>query len=200
MIVWLIVLIISAFLLGVLFLKAGLFFSYHNESFSAKLRVGGINFSFGKEEKTLREKRKKSGNTSTQPKAKNSTKHMIGIVIKYMAEILELAAKVLRRPTIDVLEVKVRVGDPDPVNCALSYGRICASVGMILPIVENTFKVRHHDVDVICLFDESKTSADAEVALTLRVYEIIVLLFAALKLGYCIYSDINANKKARNNI
>lgn len=199
MITWLIVLVVLTFLFGVFFLKVGLFFSYHNETFSAKLRVGGVNFSFGKEEKKLSPKREKNGPTNRRPQKKRTSKHVINIVIKYMAEILELAGKVLRYPTIDILNVGICVGDPDPVKCALSYGRICASLGAILPIVENTFIVRQHDVDVTCMFDESKTSVNAEVALTLRVYEIVVLLFAALKLGYFIYSDINANKKVRNN-
>ena len=105
----------------------------------------------------------------------------------------------LTSPTLDVLKLQILVGGKDAEACAMTYGRICAVVGCVLPVVENTFGIRKRQIDVRCCFDRENLDISAEAAITIRIYEIFALAFAMLGLGLKLLLAAKNNKKAVQN-
>ena len=121
---------------------------------------------------------------------------MLQAVLAYWREILSLIGRVLTTPTLDVLRLELLVGGKDAENCAMTYGRICAVVGSVLPVVENTFGIRKRKIDVLCCFDRDSLDITAETSITVRIYEVFALVFALLGLGLKILLESRKNKKA----
>jgi len=105
-----------------------------------------------------------------------------------------LVGRVLTAPTIDILKLYISVGG-EPDECAVRYGQICAGVGALLAPLENTFAVLKRDVGVRCTFGSEKLKIDLETRVTLKIYEVIALLVAGLRLLLCLYREVNMNKK-----
>ena len=80
------------------------------------------------------------------------------------------------------------------------YGRICAVLSGVLPMVENTFGVRKRKINVWCCYDRDSIDVSAEAAITVRIYECFALAFAILGLGIKILLQARNYKKAVQNI
>ena len=189
--VWLIIL---GMLLAVAVLKVGLHFIYKNGAFTTKLIIGKLSFSMPKG-KRLKTENTGSANAAKGKRKKKGIKSWFRAVIDNWYDILLLIGRVLSSPQLDVLRVKIDVGASEPDECALKYGRVCSIVGALLAPVENTFEVKKREVNIQCCFEEKATLIDAEAAITLRVYEIVVLAVSALKLGYGLFKQTKSNMK-----
>lgn len=190
---WLLWLIIAAVLTTVAFLRVGVYVVYRND-LDLKLQVGGVRLAFsGKERKS--EKKTVTSGAGGKAKSGRTLKLWLQAAIERRAEILELIARVLSAPTLDVLRIHVWVGGKEPDQCALNYGRICALVGSLLGPVESIYMIKKKSVDVRCEFDRTDIEFDLEIATTLRVYEIAALAFAGLKLGFGLYRQVKSNVK-----
>lgn len=145
----------------------------------------------------------KSAKPETEPsqskekpkKKKGAAKPWIDAVLEYWRELFALIGRVLTTPTLDVLRVELQVGG-DPEKCAMTYGRVCAMVGAVLPVVENTFRIRKRNIQVVPRFDRDDMEITAEAAITVRIYEIFALAFALLGLGVKILLQARNHKKA----
>lgn len=131
---------------------------------------------------------KKPKSEKTVPQTGRSAKRKqaqswLPVLQKHWREILNAAGCILRAPTLDLVRLKIDVGDEDPAKCAISYGRICAAVGAGIPVVEGIFRVKKRQINVNCCFERSGTEIDADVVLTLRIFEIIALAVGLLRLG-----------------
>ena len=131
---------------------------------------------------------------------KGKLKPWIDALLTYWREILELIGRVLTSPTLDDLQLEIRVGGFDAEACAMTYGRICAIVGGVLPVVENTFGIRKRRIEVYPVFDGEKLDISADVSITLRIYEIFALAFALLGLGLKLFLEARNNKKGGANL
>ena len=149
------------------------------------------------EEKTQKPKKQKAAKTPKE--GKPNLKPWLQAVQTYWRELLELVGRVLTSPTLDVLKLQILVGGKDAEACAMTYGRICAVVGSVLPVVENTFGIRKRQIDVRCCFDRENLDISAEAAITIRIYEIFALAFAMLGLGLKLLLAAKNNKKAVQN-
>lgn len=151
-------------------------------------------------EKKKQAQASKSSNNSkkqdTKPKEKGKWKPLIQTVLSYWREILSLVGRVLTTPTLDVLRLELQVGGKDSEDCAMTYGRICAIIGAVLPVVENTFGIRKRKIDVLCCFDRDSLEIAAEASITVHIYEVFALVFALLGLGLKILLESRKNKKA----
>ena len=185
-------LMITGLLALLAFLKVGVRVVYH-DAFAIKFKIGRFRFSlFGKKSSDENKTPPKSG---SQKKTKRNWKPLLNAVFEKRSEILFLIGRILTTPTLDDLMVHIEVGAEEPDKCALKYGEICSVVGILLAGIENTFTVKKRRVDILCCFDKADLQIDAEVEITLRVYEIIALAAAALKLGFGIYRQGKSNKK-----
>ena len=130
-----------------------------------------------------------------KPKQKGKLKPWIQAVMEYWREIFDIIGKVLTSPTLDDLQLEIRIGG-DPEKCAMTYGKICAAVGAVLPVVENTFRIRKRRIELYPCFDREDLQIAADVSITIQIYEIMALVVALLGLGLKIFLKARNNKKA----
>ena len=173
-------------------MKVGVHACYAEQCFSLKILLGRICINFGEKQKPEKEKKQKPTGSSSGKKRKLG---WFEAVQNNWLEIISLLGRILSTPTLDVLRLQVNVGGKDPQACALTYGKICAVVGAFLAPLENTFRVIKRDISVNCCFEQEKIDVEGEVEVTLRIYEILTLAVAALRVGLKFYRDAKNNMK-----
>lgn len=157
-----------------------------------------------KKEKTKKEKRPSVRSESKQQKPKEKKNILqnpwVQAVLEYWRELLALVGRVLTTPTLDVLRLQLWVGGGDSEKCAMTYGRVCAILGGVLPVVENTFGIRKRQIAVWCCYDRDAIDVSAEAAITVKIYEVFALVFALLGLGIKLLIQARNYKKAVQNL
>lgn len=179
----------------VLRMNVGIFLALENHVFSWKLRVGPFRFSLPDKEGEQKERPTKAKPKKTEKKLEK-TKRILLLLKEHGVELLELVGRVLRAPALERLEVSVSAGGADPAECAMNYGRICAGVSSVLPVLHNTFEIKKQSIDVSCCYELPKTLVTAKAELVLRVYELIGLAAAFLRQIIAIKRTIQTTKKA----
>ena len=84
---------------------------------------------------------------------------------------------VCRRTRIDPLEVGVTFAGDDPADTAQSYGYANAALWAIMPVAEELFCIPHPSITLAVDFDGKETSAAGTVGLSLRLCDLIAILF-----------------------
>ena len=157
-----------------------------------------------KKEKTKKEKRPSVRAESKQQKPKEKKNILqnpwVQAVLEYWRELLALVGRVLTTPTLDVLRLQLWVGGGDSEKCAMTYGRVCAILGGVLPVVENTFGIRKRQIAVWCCYDRDAIDVSAEAAITVKIYEVFALVVALLGLGIKLLIQARNSKKAVQNL
>ena len=157
-----------------------------------------------KKEKTKKDKRPSVRSESKQQKPKEKKKILqnpwVQAVLEYWRQLLALVGRVLTTPTLDVLRLQLWVGGGDSEKCAMTYGRVCAILGGVLPVVENTFGIRKRQIAVWCCYDRDAIDVSAEAAITVKIYEVFALVFALLGLGIKLLIQARNYKKAVQNL
>ena len=157
-----------------------------------------------KKEKTKKDKRPSVRSESKQQKPKEKKNILqnpwVQAVLEYWRELLALVGRVLTTPTLDVLRLQLWVGGGDSEKCAMTYGRVCAILGGVLPVVENTFGIRKRQIAVWCCYDRDAIDFSAEAAITVKIYEVFALVFALLGLGIKLLIQARNYKKAVQNL
>lgn len=80
-----------------------------------------------------------------------------------------------RKIRIDELELELIWGGSDPAAVALGYGQANAVLGMIWPIFDHNFKVKHHSFQIGLDYDRAVPAVEARAAVTLTVGQIFAL-------------------------
>ena len=205
--VWMIVLAILAVLAMI---KVGVHVSYEEKMLRLELLISKFKIVLlgdHKPKKPKKEKQKKAPKESKPKKTPSQKKKgkllenpWILAVWDYLQDILDVIGRVLRSPTLDVLRLELWVGGGDSEKCAMNYGRICAILSGVLPMVENTFGIRKRQINVWCCYDRDSIDISAETAITVKLYEVFALVFAILGLGIKILLQARKYKKAVQNI
>ncbi len=181
------------------FLKVGAFVRYDETGASVKLVVGPLTIKLrSNEQKGQKAQKKKgrAGSQGTQKRRSSKGKLWIKAVLQNWSEIFQLIGRILSSPVLDSLSVKISVGGDDPAACAITYGRVCAAVSTLLPVVEATFSVKKQQIDISYDFEDTKMRMEAEASATLRVYELLALGVSALKLISNMYSFVKSNNES----
>ncbi len=197
---WVIFLIILALFL---LMKVGVRFQWDSGTSLLKIRVGFIRFALPTGEKKTQKKKPAKEQSPAAEMVKKEKKPMnpslkswIKAVLECWRDLIALIGKVLRSPTLDLLQLYIDVGGKDAGDCALTYGRICAGVSAALPALHNSFRVKKQDIQVACRYDRSKVEIAAEVEATVMIYEIFALIGTVLGLLIKLYMTKKRNDKA----
>lgn len=192
LLIWIIVLTVIFFLAR---LKVGIWLLYEKKKFQWKLSLAGLRFSPSKA------KKKKPSPEPEPSKAANKKKKkklfqspLFRAVMESWHDILALVGRILKTPTLDLLFLDIQAGGSDAEQCAMRYGQICAALGTVLPVLENTFTIRKHRINAQCCYEITSVEIIAEASITLRIYEIIALAAALLGLGIKILVLTRKNK------
>lgn len=191
--------VVSIAVLGAFaFLKVGVFLRYDATGASIKLVVGPFAVKINSDEQSGQKVQKRgTGRSKGAQKGRRSKgKLWVKAVLQNWGEIFRLIGRILSSPVLDSLSLQISVGGDDPEVCAMTYGRVCAAVSALLPVVEATFSVKKRKVDISYDFEDGKTRIEAEASATLRVYELLALGASALKLISNMYSFVKSNNES----
>lgn len=118
------------------------------------------------------------------------------VYLPYWREILELTGRVLTAPTVELLQIEAEAGGNDAAQCAMNYGRLWAVIGMVLPVVETNFRVDKKELSIHCNYEKDSVEICAEIRLSLRVYEILLLAWEILLFLLRLRREIKYEEKA----
>jgi len=197
---WLIWSLVIGLLVLLAVTKLGVHFLYDGESVRLRVLIGPLRLELMQKQKKRKNIASDKTTLTSTPKKSFSWKPWMKAILHRLDEVLALCSRILRTPTFDLLRIHVIIADGEPDEKAIKYGRICAAVGSLLEPVENVFTISKRSVVIYCSFEDEVTSYEAEAAITLRVYEVIALLFAGLKLIYSLYCEVKDSKKEVHNI
>ena len=192
MIGWLIAVLLIALLLRT---RLGIFLSWTDHEFLWKIRIGPFAFHPPEEDKkrqNIVSEKQKTKKTSRMTRVRK----MLPIIKAHWQELLELIGRVLRAPTADHLYLNILVGGEDPAECAMNYGRLCAGVSAILPVVHHVFEIRKQEIDISCCYESKTTAVSAETLIFLRFGELIVLAAVILRQLLIFRKSIPSTQKA----
>lgn len=77
---------------------------------------------------------------------------------------------------VELLELKVMIGDSDPADLAIKYGQACGMMAGFLPQLDRFFIIKKQDVDISCDFEATETLVTAKLYISVTVGRLFSLL------------------------
>ena len=99
-----------------------------------------------------------------------------------------------RKIRVRHLALKLVLAGDDPADLAVNYGRACAALGSITPLLERLFVIKKRKLEVECDFNAEETLVYARIDATLTLMRAVHLLS---KHGIKIIKDLLELKKLR---
>lgn len=100
-------------------------------------------------------------------------------ILKLLNFAKEVFGKLRRKLHVDSMVLDVVTASDDPFKTAMLFGGSGAAIGVMLAILENLFIIRDKKVSVNADFSSKKTTAFADVKLSLTIAQIISLAIYA---------------------
>ena len=127
-----------------------------------------------KKEKASKPKKKKTAAVKSAPK------HKKGGNISDFLPFVELAISFLRafhrKLRVSLLELHVMLAGGDPCDLAVNYGKACAKMAGLWPVLEELFIIKKRDVQIQCDFEASQTLITARLDLTVTLGRLLSLM------------------------
>lgn len=170
---WLIAFVV---LLLVAVMPVGLRVNYDSRGPLAALVVGPFKAQLYPRPK--KDKTKRSQKKQTSQKASDKTKTAggsVGDFLPLVRLVLDFLKDFRTRLTVDNLRIILILGDTDPCDLALNYGKGWAALGNLMPLLESALVIKKRDLEVACDFTAEKTTVIAGADLTLHIWQLVVL-------------------------
>jgi len=136
-----------------------------------------------KPKKEKQQKKKKKEKEAKDPKKKKKKKSKIDFqqIKTLVTSATPAAKKVFRKIKIRKFRfIYICAGD-DAAKTAIQYGRICAAVASLLPIIQNIFDIKVDKIDVQLDFSVNKPYNEVKFKAKLKVYVLIAAAVIFLK-------------------
>ena len=172
-----VLMVVFALLLLLALLRVGVQLRF-GESFGLWLRIGPFKLELLKK----KEKKKTAGTAkkAKKPMPKPTWQELTNLA-KTALNALKKALRRLRRTVrIDPLRLSLCIADSDPAQCAQNYGYVNAAVWTLMPLAEEAFDIPDARIHTEMSFETERISAEGEVGLTLRVFDILLILAVLL--------------------
>lgn len=146
--------------------------SYDEDGMIAHLKILFFKIKIPPDKKKISKKTRKE----EAPKAEKK-----GGSLDKLKEILSPAIKTLGRAVryirIDKLCGTVTLASDDAFKTAMMFGGAAAGAGILLPVLENNFKIRKKDIEVSADFETNVPSARLSARISIAVWQIFALGF-----------------------
>lgn len=161
-----------AILMLVIFLPVGIRVRYQQGALKLWYTVGPIRLLRYPEDAKAQEKRKNSKiNLRTvldEPiKANRKYDNVLGDFWAELKTTLGLLWHLRPKLRIQCLVLKLHLAGEDPAALAMQYGGAWVAVGNLLPLLEEAFILKRHELDVDCDFDGDTTTLDAKLDISI---------------------------------
>lgn len=131
-----------------------------------------------KKEKKAKKKRTPKQPPQTEKHKKEPPKGQPGTLsrlMQLMPVIGQFCGALKRKIRIDDLEIDLIWGGSDPAAIALGYGRANGLLGMLWPVFDHNFKVKHHSLQISLDYGQTQPTVELRAAVTLTVGQMVTL-------------------------
>ncbi len=90
---------------------------------------------------------------------------------------IKTLGKAIRAIRIDKLYGRITIASDDAFKTAMMFGASAAGSGILLPIMENNFKIRKKDIEVNADFEITESIAKLAARISIAVWQVIILGF-----------------------
>ncbi len=187
-----ILLALLALLLLILFVPAHVLFSYDRGELALGVRFGPVSRPLypsveKKPRKKKAEKPKEEKPKEEKPEEEKKKKKKFSVNLDQILYTLETLPPILgralrrtvRRIRISPLKVWLLVAGTDPADTATLYGKLQAALGAGMPALHRLVRISDQDVRLFVDFQETKPDCIAEVGLSIRVWDLLVVAACA---------------------
>ena len=150
-----------------------------------------------KPEKKKEEKKEKKEEEKGEKK-KPKIKVTLELVTTALKAVGELLSRLRRKIAIDKLTIHYTVASDDPASAAMTFGYASAGVNALMPVLENTFKIKDSDVGAAVDFEAAENVIFIDAQLTIAVWEIIYIVLAAWPVVKVILAGSKKGKVDKN--
>lgn len=179
---WIILGVILLLLAAIAMMKVGVWLEYSADGFELKAKAGPFAIRIlprppkkeGKKKASRPKKPPKPPGEPETPKPRQGG--LPTLALRLIPILAEAAGRFRRKLVIDRLWLSFTAGGAaDPAAAALLYGRVSAAMGMLVPLLENSFQLKdrrfHSGVD----FTAGTAALYLHAVLTIRVGQAVVL-------------------------
>jgi len=179
--------IVIAVLLLIALLRFGVSVEYSSEGVTAFIHAGPFGMKIYpvekdpdkeiiKERKKAEKKAKKEEKTKDKPpfKVPGGLRSFLDMI----PPLVNMLGRIKRRLLIKNLTVRLTAAGEDASKTAMTYGAASVAFGMLTPLLENNFRVKHRDFQVNVDFLETEQKIYVNAAFSLAVWESLYIVFA----------------------
>lgn len=173
--------IVLVLLLLICFLRTGATAEYTDAGFALDVYLGPIRFSL----LPYRQKKERRKTKKTKKEKKVQGKKMIAgrlsILRKELPSINRTLEKLKRKLVINELTIHYIAAGTDPAEAALYFGAASIGYGLILPLIENNFKIKEIDLRASVDFQAMEPYIYVRAKLSLAFWELVYIAFGLVK-------------------
>ncbi len=194
----------------ILILRVGARATLEDNVFSLKIIAGPIKLKLlpkdedkaSKPKKEKPEKKKEDKKEKKEEEEGEKKKPKIKVTLELVTTALkavgELLSRLRRKIAIDKLTIHYTVASDDPASAAMTFGYASAGVNALMPVLENTFKIKDSDVGAAVDFEAAENVIFIDAQLTIAVWEIIYIVLAAWPVVKVILAGSKKGKVDKN--
>lgn len=163
----------------ILMIRVRVFVSFDAEGFKTKLKIlfYALDLPPKRQEKQAKPDEKKKKKIKKNGKLSDFT--------NIVTSAISVAPQAIRSIRIDDLKADVTVASDDACKTAMLYGSLAAGCGIILPVLENNFKIRKKKIYVNADFEASEMGLLLDAAFSIAVWQIVWIALCFLKIFLC---------------
>jgi len=170
------ILIIIAIILIIALLRFGIVFEYSDTGIKAWVRIGFLSLIIYPEKEhrlhKIRKVRKKVRH-KIKPGGLNE-------LLETIPPVKEMLSRFRRKLLIKRLEVYYTVAFDDPYKTAMTYGSANAATSVIMPMLEEKFKIKKKDIQISADFESVEQKIYLNLAISIAIWEAIYVIIALL--------------------
>jgi len=136
-----------------------------------------------KAEKKAKKKAEKQAEKQAGEKTGEKKPGALKTVEELLPAIKTMLSRFRRRLLIKKLVIYYTAANDDPSKAAMAYGATNAAVGVLIPLLEKSFRIRRRDFRILADFSATQQSIYANAAISMAVWEAFYMIFAMLPTG-----------------
>ncbi len=184
MIVFLIILVV---LLAICWIPTGIWIQYIDGNLTMKAVVGGFKIPLYQEGEPPKPKKVKKRKKPAKPKKAKAKRPKLNLSLREILDILgvlrDFSQRTGRQLYAEKLEIAVNCGGSDAARTAIGYGKICAILAGLEPLLDRIFRVRHKNIQANLDFSAEKVTVTGLLDLRLRIGSAVYLAVYMLRHG-----------------
>ena len=187
----------------ILTLRVGARATLEDSVFYLKIIAGPIRLKLlPKKEERAKKPPKKAPESPEEKEIKQEKKPKIKVDLELIKTALtavgELLSRLRRKLTIDKMTIHYTVASEDPASAAMTFGYASAGVGALMPVLENTFRIKDSDVGAAVDFEAKENVIYVDAQLTIAIWEIIYIALAVWPVLKAILAGAKKGKVDKN--